>query len=333
MEARSTAEGIKQLRAAMLAKTDDASEGGMDGTDFKLWEEPTSDMFEKLLDESSEEEGDEASGNGMSLWTESTGMGCTFGMLAASSGRAGTFPDKSNFPFFGDEASGSRMSSTGMACRIGMLAASSGRAGTFPDRFIPFSRSSPTPSSRLSTVALGTRTKSDTDRSALRRTCSADQRALVREWLVLTGKNLDSEFAKLDVNGDGFVTRDEMKRAVAPLEAKWHPLPDALLAMGDADSDGKISLSEFRSLGEMLQGNLALQRLTGSDTHAGITCDVCKASPIRGTRHKCTVCWDYDLCDHCYSLQSVSGHTQAHSFKHMPKHNEIKGLGSLPGGR
>ena len=34
-------------------------------------------------------------------------------------------------------------------------------------------------------------------------------------------------------------------------------------------------------------------------THMGITCDNCKARPIRGTRFKCLVCPDYDVCSAC----------------------------------
>lgn len=36
-------------------------------------------------------------------------------------------------------------------------------------------------------------------------------------------------------------------------------------------------------------------------THERITCDGCKIDPITGTRWKCLVCDDYDLCDACHS--------------------------------
>jgi len=33
--------------------------------------------------------------------------------------------------------------------------------------------------------------------------------------------------------------------------------------------------------------------------HEGVTCDGCGLSNFSGTRHKCMVCFDYDLCDTC----------------------------------
>lgn len=36
-----------------------------------------------------------------------------------------------------------------------------------------------------------------------------------------------------------------------------------------------------------------------ADIHFGVTCDGCSVSPIQGTRYKCTVCPNYDLCDSC----------------------------------
>lgn len=38
---------------------------------------------------------------------------------------------------------------------------------------------------------------------------------------------------------------------------------------------------------------------TPSNVHEGITCDGCQQSPITGTRFKCRVCPDYDLCASC----------------------------------
>lgn len=36
--------------------------------------------------------------------------------------------------------------------------------------------------------------------------------------------------------------------------------------------------------------------------HRGVSCDGCGAQPIRGTRFKCAVCSDFDLCAHCEAL-------------------------------
>merc|ERR1711963_1000590 len=54
---------------------------------------------------------------------------------------------------------------------------------------------------------------------------------------------------------------------------------------------------------------------TTTDTtavHAGIVCDGCEMTPIKGTRYKCLVCADFDLCAFCES-----------EGKH-PQHNMIK---------
>jgi len=44
--------------------------------------------------------------------------------------------------------------------------------------------------------------------------------------------------------------------------------------------------------------------------HFGVTCDGCNAHPIRGNRHKCTECPNYDLCDKCLA----QGIHKEHSF-------------------
>ena len=92
----------------------------------------------------------------------------------------------------------------------------------------------------------------------LRRPCTAAHRALVKRWLT-TFCDLDAMFRKLDVNGDGFVDYFELQRAVAPYGPEWQPLPEALMAMGDANHDGKISFREFKELGKLLRQNAADQ--------------------------------------------------------------------------
>ena len=82
----------------------------------------------------------------------------------------------------------------------------------------------------------------------VRRTCSADQRDLVKRWL-MTFRDLEAMFQALDVDHNGFVDFLELTQAVAPYGPEWQPLPDALMAMGDVDGDGKINLHEFLRLG------------------------------------------------------------------------------------
>jgi len=40
-------------------------------------------------------------------------------------------------------------------------------------------------------------------------------------------------------------------------------------------------------------------RLVNVNVHKGVQCNLCKVSPIVGNRYKCTVCYDFDLCDSC----------------------------------
>merc|ERR1711892_1037254 len=53
---------------------------------------------------------------------------------------------------------------------------------------------------------------------------------------------------------------------------------------------------------------------TGNDSteeshiHAGVTCDVCEKTPIIGSRYKCVVCPDFDLCGSCEAAGRHPGH-------------------------
>ncbi|XP_052285967.1 uncharacterized protein LOC127881852 isoform X3 [Dreissena polymorpha] len=60
----------------------------------------------------------------------------------------------------------------------------------------------------------------------------------------------------------------------------------------------------------------------GSGTpHVGVRCDVCKVSPIRGTRWRCSSCPDYDICSTCYEDKRRL-HDKSHSF--FKKENSTK---------
>ena len=45
--------------------------------------------------------------------------------------------------------------------------------------------------------------------------------------------------------------------------------------------------------------------------HRGVSCNSCNATPIKGIRYRCTNCVDYDLCEHCESMQF---HPKNHLF-------------------
>ena len=48
-----------------------------------------------------------------------------------------------------------------------------------------------------------------------------------------------------------------------------------------------------------------------SYVHRGITCNMCNASPICGTRYKCANCLDYDVCEVC---EPRDHHDRTHVF-------------------
>ncbi|KAF8428196.1 hypothetical protein EV426DRAFT_332233 [Tirmania nivea] len=45
--------------------------------------------------------------------------------------------------------------------------------------------------------------------------------------------------------------------------------------------------------------------------HRGVSCNSCSVQPIRGIRYRCANCVDFDLCEHCESLDS---HPRTHLF-------------------
>jgi len=49
----------------------------------------------------------------------------------------------------------------------------------------------------------------------------------------------------------------------------------------------------------------------GRPVHEGVACDGCQQQPISGTRFKCTVCNNYDLCERC-EAKGVSVHDPTH---------------------
>lgn len=46
--------------------------------------------------------------------------------------------------------------------------------------------------------------------------------------------------------------------------------------------------------------------------HEGVSCDMCKVSPIPGTRYKCGNCPNYDLCMWCEAIEGR--HVATHVF-------------------
>jgi hypothetical protein len=103
-------------------------------------------------------------------------------------------------------------------------------------------------------------------------------------------------------------------------------------ARGDLDLDlGSVDLSSIENLSDIsslirsvlsaassgpradFEADLRFEQRHANDVHQGVTCDGCNVFPIVGTRYKCSVCDDFDLCGTC----------EARGF-HPPNHPLIK---------
>lgn len=76
------------------------------------------------------------------------------------------------------------------------------------------------------------------------------ERERVKKWLRTCG-DLDETFQRLDVNGDGSISKAELQQ-IAHTGEIHHSMISAILAVGDTSRSGKISLHEFSRLGETL---------------------------------------------------------------------------------
>jgi len=65
-----------------------------------------------------------------------------------------------------------------------------------------------------------------------------------------------------------------------------------------------------------------------SGRHENVTCDGCGKVGFSGIRHKCLVCFDYDLCHSCASARvRTGGHSDTHPMSTiMPPSNDFKGF-------
>lgn len=63
---------------------------------------------------------------------------------------------------------------------------------------------------------------------------------------------------------------------------------------------------------EEIKAALKEQILKHAYVHEGISCVKCGTRPIKGTRYKCFVCSDFNLCEFCET--QANEHTLEHAF-------------------
>ena len=86
-------------------------------------------------------------------------------------------------------------------------------------------------------------------------------RTELKEWLAKL-PDLAAAFGRLDINGDGLVSRTELQSLV-DFGVLSSAAANAMLYMGDTDGDGQISLDEFVQLGGVLQESSRLKAELG----------------------------------------------------------------------
>jgi len=74
-----------------------------------------------------------------------------------------------------------------------------------------------------------------------------------------------------------------------------------------------------------------LGQYKGPEVHIGVQCDGCDMFPIVGTRYKCMVCFDYDLCEKC---EAAGVHEPEHPMLKVRRAGQLAcpGLASAPSG-
>lgn len=123
--------------------------------------------------------------------------------------------------------------------------------------------------------------------------------------------DVDGEVLLLVVAQDMEQTyRDERERAFAQLKALQARYLHGYrhVSMKEIIEVGTLLYHDFRIvhlLERHMSRGLVLEKLL-ERRHLDYACDRCGRIHFTGTRHRCTVCYDYDLCDDCLSLPVVA---------------------------
>lgn len=74
----------------------------------------------------------------------------------------------------------------------------------------------------------------------------------------------------------------------------------------------------FRSSDSRPKKSKGKPTVARSSSHTGVTCGLCKTSPITGTRYRCGHCADFDMCAACFGTRA-SEHHLGHVFVKIPR--------------
>eukprot|EP00605_Chrysophyceae_sp_TOSAG23-4_P003045 GSChrysophyteH1.ASY1.ANO1.3350.1 assembled CDS len=69
------------------------------------------------------------------------------------------------------------------------------------------------------------------------------------------------------------------------------------------ETNSLVNETDRRAIFNVLTTLVASDPPNPPTVHIGVTCDVCGTGPIKGTRYKCRVRDDYDLCSDCYAVR------------------------------
>ena len=138
------------------------------------------------------------------------------------------------------------------------------------------------------------------------------RREIVNGFHALVQQNTDTE-----VETEAFVSQIDGEGFADPVETRSHTvIRDGMrLSISDrmlnSPPDENRDSEKNNGLVDLLFQIAKDQAHRESFIHRGITCNMCNASPVCGTRYKCANCLDYDLCEVC---EPADNHDRTHVF-------------------
>eukprot|EP00919_Chromeraceae_sp_WS-2016_P073700 GHVR01174268.1.p1 GENE.GHVR01174268.1~~GHVR01174268.1.p1 ORF type:complete len:177 (-),score=54.84 GHVR01174268.1:1-531(-) len=80
-----------------------------------------------------------------------------------------------------------------------------------------------------------------------------------------------------------------------------------------------VSVTEHNKTNYVVYGNTS--ESCEDEVHVYVRCNGCNMSPLMGKRYKCLLCYDFDLCDTCFSQKDSNVFKNTH--KDLQKYSKI----------